>query len=213
MAQPATTAIPGPQYDDELGYCAVPGLLSATEAAAILAACDHLMTLPAAERDSRDKVASGTRHLEGLDVRIPLVGEILHRPGLTEPVAAIVGPTAEPVQAAVRCPHPGFGGQKMHADDVPRAASGPYRVATAIVALTDFTERNGATRVLPGSHKRLDLQRESGMMEGHPDEVALTGPIGTAFVFNGHLLHAGRRNDSDAPRPALQLLWRPTRPR
>ncbi|MEM9134354.1 MAG: phytanoyl-CoA dioxygenase family protein [Actinomycetota bacterium] len=209
MATPATAPLPGPQYDDELGFCVVPDLLTADEAAAIVTACDHLMSLPSAERDSRDKVASGTRHLEGLDVRIPLVGHVLERPALTEPVAAIVGPTAEAVQAAMRCPHAGFGGQKMHADDVPRAASGPYRVATAIVALTDFTEDNGATRVLPGSHQRLDLQRRSGMLEDHPDEVALTGPVGTAFVFNGHLLHAGRRNDSAAPRPALQLLWRP----
>ncbi len=201
----------GPHYDDELGWCAIPDLLTADEVATILEACDHLMTLPAAERDSRDKVSSGTRHLEGLDERIPLVADVLSRPALTEQVAAIVGPTSEPVQAAMRCPHPGYGGQKLHADDVPRAASGPYRVATAIVALTDFTVDNGATRVLPGSHKRLDLQRRSGMLDGDPDEVALVGPVGTAFVFNGHLLHAGHRNDGDAPRPALQLLWRPVR--
>ena len=78
---------------------------------------------------------------------------------------------------------------------------------TAVVALCDFTPDNGATSVIPGSHRRPDLQRRSGSLEYHPDELVLTGPAGTAFVFCGHLLHRGTRNRSTASRPALQVSW------
>jgi len=53
-------------------------------------------------------------------------------------------------------------------------------VVTAIVALTDFTQTNGATRIIPGSHCRPDLQRQSGSLKDHPNQILLTGPTGTA---------------------------------
>lgn len=81
----------------------------------------------------------------------------------------------------------------------------PDRVATAIVALVPFTAENGATRVVPGSHRRIDLQRRSGGLSSHPDERTLTCAAGDAFVFSGHLLHSGTPNRSDHERPALQI--------
>ena len=96
----------------------------------------------------------------------------------------------------------------LHADDAPKLDDAPSRVATAIVTLVEFTDTNGATRVVPGSHRRPDLQRRSGSLDSHPDEMTLTGPAGTAFVFDGHLLHSGTINRSDADRPALQITWR-----
>ncbi len=86
--------------------------------------------------------------------------------------------------------------------------TGPAAVATAIIPLVDMSAANGATTVVPGSHRRPDLQRLSGSLETHDDEVVLAAPAGSAIVFTGHLLHAGRPNRSDAPRPVLQVLWR-----
>lgn len=197
---------------DGTGWTRLDGFLSTAEVEATLAVCDELLQLPAGERLARDKPAAGTRHLADLDTRSKLIDEFLTRAPLVECVTAILGPSFERSEVAYRSPQPSFGGQKLHADDPPMMAAGPATVATAIVALTAFTNDNGATRLIPGSHGRPDLQRHSGQLDEHPDEIRLTGEPGTAFVFSGHLLHSGTTNRSTAARPALHLVWR-TRPR
>ena len=200
------------RYDDEAGWMALPGVLDAASIDAILLECDRLAELDPADRRPDDAPHGGTRHLRGLDDRIPAVAEVTRHPRLVSIVEQIVGEHARLDQAGLRSPQPGFGEQRLHTDDVPLAAGEPARVATAIVALCDLDAGNGPTRVVPGSHRRPDLQRNPAALDPHPDEIRLTGPAGTAFVFSGHLLHSGTRNDGDAPRPALQLVWRTTRP-
>ncbi len=81
-------------------------------------------------------------------------------------------------------------------------------VVTAIVALCPIDAGNGGTRLVPGSHRRPDLQRRAEALELHPDEIVPTLAVGDALVFDGHLLHSGTQNHSDADRPALQIVWR-----
>ncbi len=194
--------------DDELGWVAIEQLLSATEVASVLTAIKPLFELPPAERRAGDKPAAGTRHLEELDDRVPQVAEILDREVLMTAVEGLLGPNPTRTQVSLRDPQPGFGGQRLHADGFAKLDVGPATIATAIIALVDFDATNGATRVIAGSHRRPDLQRRSGSLESHPDETFLAGPAGAAFVFDGNLLHAGGRNNSRNPRPALQVLWR-----
>ena len=193
--------------DEQLGWGAVEELLSASEVASILGSTDALLLLPPEERRAGDKPVSGTRHLEELDDRIPLVAEVLARTRLLAVVEGLVGAEPRRSQVSLRDPQPGYGAQKLHADGTAKLKPGPATVATAIIALVDFEPGNGATRVVPGSHQRPDLQRIGGSLDEHRDEIVLTGLAGTAFVFDGHLLHSGRRNDSKHGRPALQVLW------
>lgn len=137
-----------------------------------------------------------------------MVGITSH-PRLLEAVTTLLGYDVELGAVVYRSPQPGFGGQRLHADDVPKMSPGPDRFASTILALTDFTADNGTTRVIPGSHRRPDLQRLSGNLESHPEEIRLTGITGTAFVFSGHLLHSGTVNHSSAARPALQITFGP----
>lgn len=190
------------------GWTVIDALVSEDEVAAILARCHELCELPAPERSAGDRAHGGTHHLAELDRRIDLVAEVVARPALTAAVTALVGSDHGPVDASYRSPQPGFGAQQLHADDPPKLDDGPDRVATAIVALVEFTETNGSTRVVDGSHRRPDLQRRAGSLPHHPQEHRLIGPAGAAFVFSGHLLHSGTENRSDRERPALQLLWR-----
>lgn len=188
----------------------VPGLLSAGDIEAITADLERLASLHESDRHHRDRPSAGTRHLNDLAVRSTLVADAVTRPALIELVRAVIGEVPQPTEVGWRCPQPGFGGQSLHADDLPKLDAGPDRVATAIIALVDFTADNGATRVVPGSHRRPDLQQAAAHIDTHPDEVVLTGPAGAAFVFSGHLLHAGGRNRSDHDRSALQVVWRAT---
>lgn len=195
-------------YDDSIGWTALPGFLSDDEVSEALAVCADLLELPAGERHARDKPFAGTVHLAELDDRSVFIAAVVNRPALQAVVAEILGPSHRRDDIGYRSPKPTFGGQKLHADDVPKLTDGPAQVATAVIALTAFTASNGSTRIVPGSHLRPDLQRKSGSLDVHPDEVMLTGDPGTAFVFSGHALHSGTVNRSTEPRPALHLVWR-----
>ena len=177
-------------WHSEAGWVAVPDALSADEIASLLADIEALRVLPAEERHLRDKPISGTRHVAELQDRVHGLDALL---GRLEPFVVELLGRSFPADIELRSPQPGFGAQKLHADDMPKLDDGPARGATAIVALCEFDETNGSTRVVPGSHRRPDLQRHSGKLDSHPDEIRLTGPAGTAFVFSAHLLHSGTR--------------------
>jgi ectoine hydroxylase-related dioxygenase (phytanoyl-CoA dioxygenase family) len=112
---------------------------------------------------------------------------------------------------AWRAPRKGFGQQALHADWHSPPVGEHAASATAIAMIDAFTVENGATRVVPGSHRQrrsipafyADPERR------HDDERVITGPAGSVLVFSAHLWHAGRRNVSGAPRRALQLTFVP----
>ena len=65
-------------------------------------------------------------------------------------------------------------------------------------ALTDFTEDNGSTRVVPGSHKmedRLQLTQE----DTEPAEMQ----AGSVLLYTGSLYHGGGANHTDSRRDGL----------
>jgi hypothetical protein len=194
-----------PQFRDEVGWVRIDHLIT-EERAADLAVRFASYADGLTDPGPADKPHGGTRRLGRLEERFPETRELAE--ALAPVVEQILPDGVELMEIAFRCPGPGFGGQRLHADDTPKLDDAPSRCATAIVALTAFTGRSGSTRVVPGSHRRPDLQRSSGSLDHHPDETLLIGPAGTAFVFNGHLLHSGTQNRSSAPRPALQITYR-----
>jgi len=105
-----------------------------------------------------------------------------------------------------RNPLPGFGQQGLHSDCL-RGPGNECILITALWMLDDFTPENGATRVVPGSHRiALPLARDlSQPLARHRDEKIILGCAGSVLMFNGYLWHSGRRNDSHGPRRAVQM--------
>lgn len=102
--------------------------------------------------------------------------------------------------------HPGETAQGLHIDDGfyrqprPRAACS----LSLIAAVDAFTDENGATEILPGSHQ----WGEAEVAALTPEEVRgrlrpVVMPAGAAIVFQGNLLHQGGANRSAAPRLAF----------
>jgi ectoine hydroxylase-related dioxygenase (phytanoyl-CoA dioxygenase family) len=100
---------------------------------------------------------------------------------------------------------PGEGLQALHADWHGPVEPDAYMVCNSIWLLDDFTEQNGATRVVPGSHRSGKSPRDElpDPRATHPREIKLLAPAGTVVIFNSHVWHGGTLNTTDQRRRAL----------
>src|SRR5205085_4992581 len=120
-------------------------------------------------------------------------------------IAHVLGGNLKLSSLNARAALPGHGLQHLHADWHGATAPGDYYVCNSIWLLDDFTESNGATRVVPGSHRSGKMAKDvmPDPTQPHPDEVVLKAPAGTVVIFNSHTWHGGTLNRTDRPRRAL----------
>lgn len=101
---------------------------------------------------------------------------------------------------------PGQGLQPLHRDDSVwlwrHPSYGREARFQVMIAVSDFTEENGATVVIPGSHK-WDDERMPRQEEAIPAVMA----AGDALFFIGSTYHGGGKNASDAPRTGLTMSY------
>jgi ectoine hydroxylase-related dioxygenase (phytanoyl-CoA dioxygenase family) len=94
--------------------------------------------------------------------------------------------------------------QPIHADDMLIPLPRPHvpLVCNTMWAITDFTEENGATRVIPGSHLR-DRAPELG--QTYADSIPAVMKRGSVLVFNGSIWHGGGANRTAARRIGVAM--------
>jgi len=95
---------------------------------------------------------------------------------------------------------------RVHRDQ--RTFSGAlHLMVQLLVMLDDFTEENGATYLLTGSHRSAEKPPDEAFFR---DADRAVGPAGSIVVFDSNLWHAAGVNRSGQPRRALTLAF--TRP-
>lgn len=99
---------------------------------------------------------------------------------------------------------PGVPIQPLHRDDTAhlRTHPGPESRVQVMVAASEFTARNGATRVIRGSH-RWDDERAPRDDEAVPAEMR----DGSALLWLGSTYHGAGVNASDAPRTGVSYAY------
>lgn len=98
---------------------------------------------------------------------------------------------------------PGEIAQPIHSDDqiIPVAKPHVAFVCNSMWALTDFTEENGATRIIPGTHV-ADASPNYGQ---HYDSIPAEMPKGSVLIWHGSLWHGGGANKSKARRVGIAM--------
>lgn len=96
---------------------------------------------------------------------------------------------------------PGQEAQALHSDSqlISLRRPHPCLMLNAFWVLTDFTEANGATRIVPGSHKNPKPPKYGETYETIPAEA----PAGSIILFDSQLWHGGGENRSGERRWAI----------
>jgi len=141
-------------------------------------------------------------------------GEVFRRaivlPSVLEGVRHVLGPQVKLSSLNARSADPhGDVPQPLHVDMSAVPDEGGYWVCNTVWMLDDFTTENGATRVIPGSHKWG--RRPQDVLEDpqapHPEEILVLGAAGSIAVMNAHTWHGGTANRTMAPRLAMHAFY------
>lgn len=175
------------------GYCILERALSADAVAALRARVDE---------QAAGEVAAGCGFVEsGINQRIwmlPNKGRIFRDlvldPLVERFMGELLGPRFLLSSLTANIARPGGAPMYLHADQgyVDFWTEKPL-VANVLFMLDDFSEANGATRVVPGSHLQRELRRWA------PEQtVPAEAPAGSVMVFDGRLIHGTGANRMEA---------------
>ncbi|PPQ34623.1 phytanoyl-CoA dioxygenase family protein [Rhodopila globiformis] len=118
--------------------------------------------------------------------RDPVFSDLAEHPVALQAVRALLGWPVTLSNISANITGPGGGEMMLHADQgfAPQPWGGIQGVNIAW-AIDDFTEENGATRIVPGSHR----QNRAPLAEDDQHTVALEAPAGSVIVMEGRVWH------------------------
>ncbi|MEM1401746.1 MAG: phytanoyl-CoA dioxygenase family protein [Pseudomonadota bacterium] len=181
----------------ENGYIILPDLMGEEDLEALRAECaPHL-----AQFGRNSFEGERTQRIYGLPEKIRAADRFIEHPLILAHLERLLKPNYLLSQAQVINILEGSPAQPLHIDDGfypwprPRQA---LSIAT-VFAIDDFTENNGATVAIPGSHQwSEDRYPEDGDLR-----VKALMPAGSCILFMGNLWHGGGENYSGTSRLAL----------
>lgn len=129
----------------------------------------------------------------------PRVQSVCCLPELLSAVGELIGERFFLSQVEGREPLAGGGHQGLHRDF---SALRPGDTVLAIAFLDDYGPGNGATRIVPGSHRQVQLD-----LNDASQAVQISGSAGDILVFDADLVHAGSLNVTGARRRSLLISY------
>ena len=180
---------------DRDGFAIVEGMLSASGAAAARAELTRVLaSIPIGRNDFE---GFKTRRIYALFAKTRVFDAPATHPLLLGVLDRVLGESYQLSAPTGIEIGPGETAQVLHCDNgiYPLPRPFPEVILNTMWALDDFTEANGATRVVPGSHRWTD-ERPG---EATPTVVAEMA-AGSVMFFLGTLYHGGGANRTDQPR-------------
>ncbi len=155
-----------------------------------------------------DFVGRHTTRTGGLVARSKTAREAVVHPGVLAVADVFLGRASSNYQinlTQIMRLLPGQPAQALHRDRSLWSRHLPASVEpmlNGMWALTTFSDENGATRVIPGSH-RWDWDRPASPAETIPAEMER----GSLLLYTGSVLHGGGHNRSSAPRIGMNITY------
>ena len=152
-----------------------------------------------------------TKRVGALMARSKTCQDLALDPLINQMADSFLGPHCESYQlhftSAIQI-GPGESSQILHRDRGVWGGYIPRKIETqfsTVWAINDFTKENGATQVVPGSHK-WHKDREP-----LPEEIACAEmKAGSVFIYTGSVLHGGGTNVTEQPRLGVFLHYAPS---
>ncbi|MCP5348848.1 MAG: phytanoyl-CoA dioxygenase family protein [Pseudomonadales bacterium] len=93
----------------------------------------------------------------------------------------------------------------MHVDTTGPVNPDVQQIANAFWVLDAMTMDNGATRIVPGSHRKFAIPKGNYTQANgtHPDEIYISASPGELLLLSAHLWHSGSKNKSGARRRVI----------
>ncbi len=154
------------------------------------------------EREQGKMADPGSRRLGNLVNKHPAYRALLTMPEVLVAARHIIGPNLRVSAVDMREPTQFGGRQKIHLDWEPRLSEDdPFRYMFCFFVIDDMNKDNGALRVIPGTHTRLDYPDEYiDTSADHPDEIFVEAEAATRIIVNSLIWHSGSQNTSGARR-------------
>ena len=193
---------------DERGYTVLPGLINDKWLAALRERFEDLCDKEGVAAGMEVHQEAGTRRLSDLVNKGEDFDRVYTNPTVLAAIHHVIGRDFKLSSLNARDALPGEGHQKLHTD-WSNDYDGGFHVVNSIWLLDDFTEDNGCTRLVPGTHRG---QQPSSVLKdtlaSHPKEEHLVASAGTVAVFNSHIWHGGTLNRTkDSKRRALHCYF------
>jgi Phytanoyl-CoA dioxygenase (PhyH) len=129
----------------------------------------------------------------------PVVQSVCRLSELLAAAGSLIGERFFLAQVEGREPLAGGGQQGLHRD---LSAQRPGDTVLAITFLDDYGPDNGATRIVPGSHRQAEIDVNDASLA-----LQISGSAGDILVFGADLVHAGSINISGARRRSLLISY------
>ena len=186
------------QYHEQ-GYTILPEILSKSEIQSIHAALSPYLQDEYPGRN--DFEGFNSERVYGLLAKSPALVDLAIHPVALSLLDRLLEPNYLLSAFLAIQIHPGETPQNWHFDDgfVRQPRPRPCNAVSIIWALDDFTETNGATELLPGTH----IGPAQEVAPAPQEIVKAIMPAGSMLLFSGLLYHRGGGNQSQGDRLAL----------
>ncbi len=178
------------------GFTIAPNVLTKDELRFLRGALDNIYATFDPERDGLRKV-EGYHFASNLVNKGPFFETIFLRSPVYDLARHLLGEDCILSSLNSLEPLKNQGSQQLHRDGPPAPDSGPI-VANSLWAIDDMNKENGATRLIPGSHKTDEPppDNEAGVVHA---EI----PAGSVIITNAHILHGASANPSGRRRRVM----------
>lgn len=190
---------------DVNGYLPLQDILTPGQISPMIRRLDELAALEGEDAGKELHQEGGTIRVSNLVNKGQMFEIGFSHPRVLAAIGHVLGPRFKLSSLDCRMALPGQGHQAFHADWRSGVEPGDYYVCNSMWLLDDFTAENGATRVVPGSHRSGKHPRDAlaDATHQHPGELQLIAPSGAVIIFNSHLWHAGGLNQTGSRRHGL----------